>query len=55
VQRDGERLRITVRDPEAAARRIPAAVAEAGLALRRLEPAENALEDVFVELVGARP
>jgi len=54
VQRDGERLRITVRDPEAAARRIPAAVAEAGLALRRLEPAENALEDVFVELVGAR-
>jgi ABC-2 type transport system ATP-binding protein len=45
-------LRITVADLTEAQRRLPAAVAEAGLALRRLETDELSLEDVFVELVG---
>jgi len=54
LKREGEVLRISVRDADAAARRIPAAVAAAGLALRRLEPAESNLEEIFVELVGGR-
>jgi ABC-2 type transport system ATP-binding protein len=54
LKREGEVLRISVRDAETAARRIPAAVAGAGLGLKRLEPAESHLEDVFVELVGGR-
>jgi ABC-2 type transport system ATP-binding protein len=54
IKREGEVLRISVRDADAAARRIPAAVAGAGLGLKRLEPAESNLEEIFVEMVGAR-
>jgi len=45
-------LRITVSDLPAAQREIPAAIASAGVALRRFEIEEGSLEDVFVELVG---
>ena len=45
-------LRITVTDLPAAQREIPAAIADAGAALRRFEIEEASLEDVFVELVG---
>ncbi|MGO8683840.1 MAG: ABC transporter ATP-binding protein [Thermoleophilia bacterium] len=47
-------LRLAVNDLAAAQRAVPAAVAAAGLALRRLEVDELSLEDVFVELVGER-
>ncbi|MDO5494141.1 MAG: ABC transporter ATP-binding protein [bacterium] len=43
---------LAVNDPAAAAHRIPAVVAGRGWALRRLEPVEASLEDVFVELVS---
>ena len=45
-------LRMTVSDLSAAQREIPAAIASAGVALRRFEIEEASLEDVFVELVG---
>jgi ABC-2 type transport system ATP-binding protein len=45
-------LRVTVSDLTAAEREIPAAIAAAGVALRRFESEEASLEDVFVELVG---
>lgn len=45
-------LLLTVSDLEAAAVRTPALVAREGLALRRLEPVERSLEDVFLSLVG---
>ena len=45
-------LRMTVSDLETAQREIPAAIATAGVALRRFEIEEKSLEDVFVELVG---
>jgi ABC-2 type transport system ATP-binding protein len=47
-------LRLAVSDLAAAQRALPAAVAAAGLALRRLDVNELSLEDVFVELVGER-
>lgn len=50
--REGMLLTLTVNDLDAARRAVPAAVAAAGVGLVRLEPAEAALEDVFVELVG---
>ncbi|HHW82466.1 MAG TPA: ABC transporter ATP-binding protein [Actinomycetales bacterium] len=43
---------LTVSDHPAAALRIPAVLAEQRWALRRLEPVEASLEDVFVELVS---
>ena len=46
-------LRMTVTDLQAAQREIPAAIATAGVALRRFEVEEGSLEDVFVELVGS--
>ena len=46
-------LRMTVSDLPAAQREIPAAITEAGVALRRFEVEEASLEDVFVELVGS--
>ena len=52
VAREGALLTLTVSDLDAAGRAVPAAVAAAGAGLVRLEPAEAALEDVFVELVG---
>ncbi len=45
-------LRMTVSDLPAAQRDIPAAIATAGVPLRRFEIEEASLEDVFVELVG---
>jgi ABC-2 type transport system ATP-binding protein len=45
-------LRITVSDLPTAQREIPAAIAAAGVALRRFEIDEASLEEVFVELVG---
>jgi ABC-2 type transport system ATP-binding protein len=52
VERSGGTLRLTVTDPAAAERALPAVVAGAGLALRRLEADEVSLEEVFVALVG---
>ena len=46
-------LRMTVSDMPAAQREIPAAIAAAGVPLRRFEIAEASLEDVFVAFVGA--
>ncbi len=43
---------VTVSDSEAAARAIPAMVAQRGLCLRRMEAGEMGLEEVFVQLVG---
>jgi ABC-2 type transport system ATP-binding protein len=51
VERSGERLSLVVADLSQAQREVPAAVARAGLALRRLESAEVSLEEVFVNLV----
>ena len=45
-------LRMTVSDLATAQREIPAAIAAAGVALRRFEIAEASLEEVFEELVG---
>jgi ABC-2 type transport system ATP-binding protein len=45
-------LRIAVSDLPAAQREIPAAIATAGVALRRFEIGETSLEQVFVEIVG---
>ncbi|HEU5222306.1 MAG TPA: ABC transporter ATP-binding protein [Candidatus Lumbricidophila sp.] len=46
-------LVLTVTDPDTAAGRIPRLLADAGLSLRRFEPRESSLEDVFLSLVGA--
>ena len=54
VERSGGMLRLSVTDPAAAERALPAVVAGGGLALRRLEADEVSLEEVFVELVGDR-
>jgi len=53
LETDGRALRLTVIDLSAAQHEIPAAVAAAGVALRRFEIEEASLEEVFVELVGA--
>ncbi|MEW2703609.1 ABC transporter ATP-binding protein [Streptomyces koyangensis] len=45
-------LLLTVTDLDAAAALLPAVVSSVGLLLRRLEPRETSLEDVFVGLVG---
>lgn len=52
LERSGQRLSLAVADLALAQREIPAAVARAGLGLRRLESGEISLEDVFVDLVG---
>ena len=46
-------LIITVRNPEEAARLLPAEIVAGGFGLRRLEPREATLEDVFITLVGS--
>jgi ABC-2 type transport system ATP-binding protein len=51
---DERSLRVTANDLAAAQREIPAAIAAAGMALRRFEIEEASLEDVFVGLVGER-
>jgi ABC-2 type transport system ATP-binding protein len=45
-------LRLTVSDLPAAQRDVPAAIAAAGVLLRRFEIEEASLEEVFVDLVG---
>jgi ABC-type uncharacterized transport system ATPase subunit len=45
-------LRLTVSDLPTAQRDVPAAIAAAGVALRRFEIEEASLEAVFVDLVG---
>jgi ABC-2 type transport system ATP-binding protein len=45
-------LSVTVSDLDAARHAIPAAVAERGVGLKRLEAGEVSLEEVFVDLVG---
>jgi len=52
TERSGSRLTLTVTDIQLAQREVPAAVARAGLGLKRLESGEATLEDVFVDLVG---
>ena len=51
VERSGEQITLAVTDVTLAQREIPAAIAAAGLGLKRLEGAEKSLEDMFVELV----
>ena len=52
IETDGRALHLAVSDLLSAQREIPAAIAAAGIALRRFEIGETSLEDVFVELVG---
>jgi ABC-2 type transport system ATP-binding protein len=52
LEPDARTLRLTVSDLSAAQREVPAAIASAGVALRRFEIEEASLEEVFVELVG---
>jgi ABC-2 type transport system ATP-binding protein len=52
IETDGRVLHLAVSDLATAQREIPAAIAAAGVALRRFEIGETSLEDVFVELVG---
>ena len=52
IEIDGRALQLAVSDLPSAQREIPAAIAAAGVALRRFEIGETSLEDVFVELVG---
>ncbi len=49
---EGSQIILTVTDLDAASRAIPGLVAEHGLLLRRLEPVEASLEQVFVDLIG---
>ena len=49
--RAGERIALAVSDLKSAQHELPAAIAAAGLGLKRLEGAEASLEDMFVELV----
>ena len=56
VERMGEQVTLAVTDLTSAQRELPAAIAAAGLGLKRLEGTEKSLEDMFVELVsGAEP
>ena len=52
IETDGRTLHLAVADLPTAQREIPAAIAGAGVPLRRFEIGETSLEDVFVELVG---
>ena len=54
IDREGSVLRLKVSDLAAASRAVPEAIAALGLGLRRFEVDELTLEDVFVEIVGAR-
>jgi ABC-2 type transport system ATP-binding protein len=52
ITRSHATLRLSVADPEQAGKDIPQRVAARGLLLRRLEPIEATLEEVFVDLIG---
>lgn len=49
---EGTTLTLSVTDPDTAMRTVPGIVASQGLLLRRLEPVEASLEQVFVDLIG---
>lgn len=49
----GGGLHVSVEEPEAAMERIRALLADGGIAIRRLEPIQPSMEDVFVGLVEA--
>lgn len=49
---DGGGISVTVSDPDAAGRDVPRLVADRGLVLKRFEPADIGLEEVFMDLVG---
>lgn len=51
-QLEGAQLTLTATDLDAALRAVPRLVADRWLLLRRLEPAEASLEQVFVDLIG---
>jgi ABC-2 type transport system ATP-binding protein len=51
MEQSEERITLAVTDLKTAQRELPAAIAAAGLGLKRLEGAEVSLEDMFVELV----
>jgi ABC-2 type transport system ATP-binding protein len=51
IERAAEQITLVVTDLKSAQRELPAAIAAAGLGLKRLEGAEKSLEDMFVELV----
>ncbi|HEY6829137.1 MAG TPA: ABC transporter ATP-binding protein [Gemmatimonadaceae bacterium] len=51
IEGAGEQITLVVADLSAAQRELPAAIAAAGLGLKRFEGAEKSLEDAFVELV----
>jgi ABC-2 type transport system ATP-binding protein len=53
VERSDGVMRFSVSDVSLAQREIPRAIAAAGLELKRFEPGEVTLEEVFVELVGS--
>jgi ABC-2 type transport system ATP-binding protein len=55
LERDGPVIKLTVSDLASARREVPAALAAAGLGLKRLQADEISLEEVFVELVGRGP
>jgi ABC-2 type transport system ATP-binding protein len=52
LERDGPVIKLTVSDLASARREVPAALAAAGLGLKRLQADEISLEEVFVKLVG---
>jgi ABC-2 type transport system ATP-binding protein len=51
LEQSDSQLTLAVTDLKSAQRELPAAIAAAGLGLKRLEGAEKSLEDMFVELV----
>jgi ABC-2 type transport system ATP-binding protein len=51
IGRSGEQITLAVADLKSAQRELPAAIAAAGLGLKRFEGAEKSLEDMFMELV----
>jgi ABC-2 type transport system ATP-binding protein len=51
LEQSDAQITLAVTDLKAAQRELPAAIAAAGLGLKRLEGAEKSLEDMFVELV----
>jgi len=51
LEQSDSQITLAVTDVKSAQRELPAAIAAAGLGLKRLEGAEQSLEDLFVELV----
>jgi len=51
LEQSDSQITLAVTDLKSAQRELPAAIATAGLGLKRLEGAEQSLEDLFVELV----